>query len=293
VVGASSITKILEDEDNVFIFYYALNTYNVTVTDSYAGAGNTGAGSYTQGTTVYINAGTRDGYTFTGWTVVSGTITLGSSSSDSTSFAMPASNVEVKANWQKDTPPPTFKVTVNDSNANPTGAGPYTPGTTVTIHAGAKEGYAFKGWTVTSGGVTLADSKSATTTFTMPSNDVVVTTDWTEYDPHTEDPEPTESWALLNLILCCIGALVAIFTVVYLFIRKNKNVNMLWLALAVIAGIAGVIIFFITENMSQKVTFVDWWTIVNAIILVLGAVGAAFTFKHKTNEKNANNTLAK
>jgi len=70
---------------------------DVAVTGSYAST--TGAGSYQQGTTVYINAGTNSGYTFAGWTVTSGSVTLANSSSASTSFTMPSTNVTVKANW--------------------------------------------------------------------------------------------------------------------------------------------------------------------------------------------------
>jgi hypothetical protein len=42
-------------------------TYAVTV--SSGGSEATGAGSYAKGTIVNINAGSRTGYTFTGWTV--------------------------------------------------------------------------------------------------------------------------------------------------------------------------------------------------------------------------------
>ena len=48
-------------------------TYAVTV--SSGGSGATGAGSYAKGTIVNINAGSRTGYTFTGWTSSDVTIT--------------------------------------------------------------------------------------------------------------------------------------------------------------------------------------------------------------------------
>lgn len=47
-------------------------------------------------------------------------------------------------------------------------------GTTVTLTATPDQGYKFKCWTVESGGVTLADRASATTTFTMPEMNVSV-----------------------------------------------------------------------------------------------------------------------
>jgi uncharacterized repeat protein (TIGR02543 family) len=72
----------------------------------------------------------------------------------------------------------TFAVTVNGSHAATSGAANYRAGETVTISAGTRSGYNFGGWTVTSGGVTLA-SNSATTTFIMPGNTVAVTANWT------------------------------------------------------------------------------------------------------------------
>lgn len=47
-------------------------------------------------------------------------------------------------------------------------------GTTVTLTATPDSGYEFKSWTVESGSVTLTDSASATTTFTMPDANVSI-----------------------------------------------------------------------------------------------------------------------
>lgn len=60
---------------------------------------------------------------------------------------------------------------------------------------------------------------------------------------------------------------------------------MLWLVLAIVAGIAGVVVFLLTENMRNPMTFVDWWTLVNAIILILGCVGAWLAFKEEDRQK--------
>jgi len=76
-------------------------------------------------------------------------------------------------------PVQTFAVNVNGSHASVTGAGNYTPGALVTIHAGTRSGnWAFNGWTVNAGGVWLANASSSTTTFTMPANNVTVTANW-------------------------------------------------------------------------------------------------------------------
>ena len=70
----------------------------VTVNGSYASA--TGAGEYEEGDTVTLAAGSRSGYTFSGWT--SEDITIPNAGSADTSFVMPAKNVTVTANWTED-----------------------------------------------------------------------------------------------------------------------------------------------------------------------------------------------
>ncbi|MDO4581521.1 MAG: S-layer homology domain-containing protein [Bacillota bacterium] len=75
--------------------------------------------------------------------------------------------------------PISYAVTVNGSYAATSGAGRYAEGADVTIAAGTRSNYTFTGWTVNSDGVTLANARSTTTTFTMPDNDVTVSANWT------------------------------------------------------------------------------------------------------------------
>lgn len=70
--------------------------YNVTVKGSHAGT--TGAGSYAEDTTITINAGTRSGYSFAGWTSPDG-VTFANAGSATTTFTMPAKNMTVTAAW--------------------------------------------------------------------------------------------------------------------------------------------------------------------------------------------------
>ena len=152
----------------------AQTPFSVSVSDS--NANPTGAGTYYAGNTVYIYAGNApSGYIFNGWTVNSGNVSLNSSSSATTYFTMPAGNVSVTAKWAL----PTYWVSVYDSYDNYfSGSSSYTQNSTVTIYAGTRLGYKFDGWTVNSGGVSLADASSPTTTFTMPANAVSVTANW-------------------------------------------------------------------------------------------------------------------
>ncbi|GBU22772.1 hypothetical protein R80B4_02684 [Fibrobacteres bacterium R8-0-B4] len=70
-----------------------------------------------------------------------------------------------------------YTVEVNsEDGVSASGNGDYEPGTTVTISTGiVLDNMRFVKWTVQSGGVTLGSANSATTTFTMPGNDVTVT----------------------------------------------------------------------------------------------------------------------
>ncbi|MCL2141140.1 MAG: InlB B-repeat-containing protein, partial [Dehalococcoidia bacterium] len=145
--------------------------YAVTINDSYVS--NSGAGNYQVGTTVNINAGNRSGYEFNGWSVQTVGVTLTDSSKASTSFTMPNKPVSIYANWKP-------IVTVYDSYANPTGAGSYAQGSTVTINAGSRSGYTFSHWSTSSSGVYFNNQYSATTTFSMPNNTVTVTANWNQ-----------------------------------------------------------------------------------------------------------------
>lgn len=77
-------------------FEVDVKLYSVTVNGSYAQT--TGAGSYAEGATVAIDAGTRSGYTFDGWTGSDG-VTFANAGSAQTSFTMPGKSVTVTASW--------------------------------------------------------------------------------------------------------------------------------------------------------------------------------------------------
>ena len=73
--------------------------YAVTVNGSYAQS--SGAGNYAAGRVVTVRAGSRDGYTFNGWTS-SGNIVFGDAGAAETTFIMPDGSVTVTANWTRD-----------------------------------------------------------------------------------------------------------------------------------------------------------------------------------------------
>ena len=75
--------------------------YAVTVNGSSYDAQNSGAGNYAAGSVVTVRAGSRDGYTFTGWTC-SGNVVFGDPNAAETTFIMPDGSVTVTANWTRD-----------------------------------------------------------------------------------------------------------------------------------------------------------------------------------------------
>ena len=75
--------------------------YAVTVNGSSYDVQNSGAGNYAAGSVVTVRAGSRDGYTFTGWTS-SGNVVFGDPNAAETTFIMPDGSVTVTANWTRD-----------------------------------------------------------------------------------------------------------------------------------------------------------------------------------------------
>ena len=98
-----------------------------------------------------------------------------------------ADGATLTAIW-KDAPVTEYDITVTDGKATVGAGTPITKatmGTTVTLTAGAAPtGKVFDEWKVVSGGITLADANSATTTFTMPASAVSVKATY-KNAPHT------------------------------------------------------------------------------------------------------------
>jgi len=154
--------------------FEAIPADKYAVTVSSKGGGASGGGSYAAGQTVTINAGSDPfGHRFKDWTVTNGGVGLANANSKTTTFIMPGNAVTVTANFYE---VPTYSVTIKSDGINASKDSSYREGDEVTINAGtALANQRFKGWTVTSGGVTLGNAESATTKFTMPANAVTVT----------------------------------------------------------------------------------------------------------------------
>ena len=141
-------------------------TYSITVQDDGHGTASANVNSAQQGTAITLTATANSGYRFKEWQVIEGGVTIANNS-----FTMPAVNVTVKAIFEE-IPVTKYALTVTNGG----GSGTYEAGSTVTITAEAPaQGKVFDKWIITSGGGTLADASSATTTYTMPAGPATVT----------------------------------------------------------------------------------------------------------------------
>ncbi|WP_034443523.1 InlB B-repeat-containing protein [Butyrivibrio sp. AE2032] len=197
---------------------YGNESQNFTYTYTYAGSGpaptvyavtasNDGHGSASatptsgeEGTTVTITATPDSGYLFKNWDVVSGGVTLSDANSNTTTFDIGSSDVEVKANFEE-IPVGTYSVTVNHG----TGDGSYPEGATVTITADEPSSQKlFDKWT-SEDGVTFADASATTTTFDMPAKAVTVTATYKNKQVVTRVNEDGLTAASLSAELRALG----------------------------------------------------------------------------------------
>ena len=138
--------------------YLPIEKYDIAVTDGTADKTQAKAGE-----TVTITANPAPaGKVFDKWTCETAGVTIefASATSESTTFAMPASEVKIKAHFRNEGTAPSVEIKVEGG----TGAGTYTQGESVTITANEPaEGKDFKGWKDSSGKI-VSTEKSYTFT---------------------------------------------------------------------------------------------------------------------------------
>ena len=157
-------------------------TYTVTVGNDGNGTGTATPSTAAAGTTITLTATPNTGYHFKEWQVISGGVTI-----KDNKFLMPSANVEVKAIFEKDTPPAptefTITVTSGDNGTASASHAKAVVGTEIRLTATPNTGYHLKEWQVISGGVTIKDDK-----FLMPNDNVEVKAIFEKDAP----PAPTE-----------------------------------------------------------------------------------------------------
>ena len=150
--------------------------YTITVTNDGNGTAEASETKAEKGTTITLEATPAEGYLFGKWIIVSGGVELDNEMAATATFTMPEENVTFKAEFVVDEDTVEHNVTVTD-DGNGTGAA--TPAKAlkdaeITLESTPVNGYMFSKWIVVSGDVTLDDDTAATTTFTMPAEDVTV-----------------------------------------------------------------------------------------------------------------------
>lgn len=160
-------------KDMTLYAVWEVNKYAVSLEEvgEYA-SGASRAVSY--GSMVSVYAGTREGYTFDGWTVKSGEILLEDTSNPTISFPMPDENVCLYANWVVNS----YQIILLEGGEGNSGSIVSQYQSTVTIQSGVKKGYTFTGWIVEAGDAVLANPSDSTTTFTVGTSDVRVKALW-------------------------------------------------------------------------------------------------------------------
>ena len=125
------------------------------------------------GTELVATAPEKDGYTFTGWEVTGLPADVDTTKATIT-FTMPANNVTLKPQYEKNT----YTLTVDGVDE------PRVFDENVTVTAPEKDGYTFTGWEVT-GLPADVDATKATISFKMPANNVTLKAQYTENAPKT------------------------------------------------------------------------------------------------------------
>ena len=135
---------------------------------------------------VSITAPEKDGYTFTGWEVTGLPADVDTTKA-TISFKMPANNVTLKPQYEKNT----YTLTVNGKPE------PRVFDENVTVTAPEKDGFTFTGWEVT-GLPADVDTTKATISFTMPANNVTLKAQYTENAPETYELKVTDAQVTLK-----------------------------------------------------------------------------------------------
>ena len=154
----ATTTFTMSAEDVTVEATFADETYRITVTN---GTTTLDMAKYQETVTVTANTA-PEGKVFDKWTCETAGVTIefASATSSTTTFVMPAIDVEIKANFRNVDGKPSFEVKVNGG----TGAGTYKEGDSVTITADEPaEGKVFKGWKDESGNI-VSTNKSYTFT---------------------------------------------------------------------------------------------------------------------------------
>ena len=107
-------------------------------------------------------------------------------------------------------------------------------------------------------------------------------------------------WALVNLVLSVACLILAIGVAVCVLLqhtkkqkksqtneeskKQKKQHSNYWLVAALVMGVAGIVVFLLTEDMTHPMGMVDNWTILQfVLLLVVLIIVVRFVFTRKKN----------
>ncbi len=103
-----------------------------------------------------------------------------------------------------------------------------------------------------------------------------------------------DSWALLNLILCVAGGLLAIYTTLRAILRRNREEvgktnksRISWLIATALFAVGGIVLFLLTENTGATMVIADMWTVGNAFLFAASVIGMIFVLKKEKEEESS------
>ena len=146
--------------------------YTISVTANGSGTVTSSHSEAPEYTEVTLTATANEGNRFKSWLVVSGNGTIDDPLSATTTFIVGDSDVVIQAVFEK--VPRTITLTTDGNGTASASVNAGFVGTTVTLTATPNSGYQFKSWEVISGGVTIADPTSATTSFVIGQKDIEI-----------------------------------------------------------------------------------------------------------------------
>ena len=175
--------QINRDSDLTLYAQWKANSYTVKF-DANGGSGTMKDMNrlYDDGSALTENEYSLDSYAFKEWnTKEDGTGKAYKDEYEGNLSSTDGDTVTLYAQWEK-----LYKITpTNDGNGTATAsASEGKKGTVITVSATPNDGYIFANWEVVSGGVSLTDATSASTTFTLGTEDVEVKANFEELPPN-------------------------------------------------------------------------------------------------------------
>lgn len=220
-ITQQEITFTMPENDVVLTALFEDIIYNITVT---GGTSSAPTAKYQEEVTVTANA-PATGKEFDKWTCETAGVTIefASATSSTTTFVMPAANIEIKAHFRNIEAAPSIEIKVEGG----TGGGTYKQGDSVTVTAGAaEEGKEFVCWK-NEKGETVSTDKAYTFTVTGETTLTAVYEDKSsgggENAPTPDKKSGLSGGAIAAIVICSVLVAGAGGFAIFWFVIRKRN----------------------------------------------------------------------